>query len=211
MAFMAASVILTVHLVSANDKGQKSFRFMGTIQSVDVKGKRLTLEYPLAPNVLVKSGRQTQSLQDLAPGTRVRLRGLLDAQGIQTVYEITSMAPPATKEQHGAKSSQTTGKPQPSPRWKAGKGKTFRAAGVIQSLDVTQKRIALSVPVTPNVVVKQGKLTKSLADLSAGTRVSLRGSVDAHGDWMVEEIKILTAMKASPAPRPHVSTGQLHP
>jgi hypothetical protein len=77
----------------------------------------------------------------------------------------------------------------------------FHAMGVVKSVDVAQKRLALEYAIAPTVVVKSGSESKSLSDLMAGMPVRLRGVIATQGPWTVNEVLIRSTQSEKPQHR----------
>ncbi|MBI3909651.1 MAG: hypothetical protein HY320_01800 [Armatimonadetes bacterium] len=103
--------------------------------------------------------------------------------------------------------------------------KSFRVAGTVQSVDADQNRITLAskkkhaevvYTVAPNATVKSGRERKSLADVTPGMRVRLRGILGADKTRTVQEITLPAAPRrgksngalSGPSARPSRRYGQ---
>jgi len=92
--------------------------------------------------------------------------------------------------------------------WAKGKkpseGKSFKITGLVKSVDTDKNTITLEqkrhgkrreeiYTLAPNATIKSGSESKSLADLSAGMRVQLQGTIGAGNARTVSKIIILPA------------------
>lgn len=126
VALTVSAMTLTHSVWAKGSKSHegKSFKVTGIVKSVsqnsitlEQKGKRELavgrrkheqMTYAVASNVTVKSGNESLSLSSLAPGTRVRLQGMIGAGNARTVNEIFVLPAKREKSKNNATASKTS-------------------------------------------------------------------------------------------------------